>query len=386
MSRTDAELIPSDENFNHQIAETFAAVQQADRSWTEKVWASFCSKNGDLSVGFGIGKYINRNVMDAAAGVSRGREQWVVRASRQLFPAPDETTVGPIHYQVIEPFRKIRFWLEANEHQPISFDLLFDGSLLPPFLENHEFRRQFGGYRTDNDLVRYHQAGAASGWIELEGERHEVTPQDWFAVRDHSWGLRYGVGQPAPDIMPGIEADQLPMHFLWSPMRLTLPNGEPYGLHHFYLSLNIPGLDSTFYGALEHADGSKQLIQSLRPELQYDNKTRRLQGGKLHFTMADGSEKTVLVEVVGESGFYLGAALYFGLDGHHHGEWRGEFHCEGEYFDCSDLATLKRLHQLRDCIVRVTDTDTGAVGYSMYQTIINGQWVEMGMTAEDSFL
>ncbi len=386
MSRIDAELIAADEGFNHQIAETFASVQQADRSWTEKVWASVCSKNGDISIGFGIGKYINRNVMDAAAGISRGTQQWTVRSSRQLMPTPDTTSVGPIHYQVVESFKKIRFRLDANEHQPISFDVTFDGTLLPPFLENHEFRRQFGGYRTDNDLVRYHQAGTATGWIQVEDERYEVTPEDFFAVRDHSWGLRYGVGETPVDIMPGIDVTQLPMNFLWSPMRFQLPDGGQYGIHHFYMALNIPGLDSTFFGAIEHPDGSKELIKALTPDLQYDDKTRRLKGGKLQFTLADGSAKTVLVEVVGNTGFHLGAALYFGLDGKHHGQWRGPLHTEGEFYDCADQATLKRLHQIRDCIIKVTDLQTGAQGYAMYQTVITGQWDALGLTTANSFL
>lgn len=44
----------------------------------------------------------------------------------------------------------------------------------------------------------------------------------------------------------------------------------------------------------------------------------------------------------------------------------------------------KRVHQIRGCIVRVSDGD--AVGYANYQTIINGEWPEFGLMAEDSFI
>src|SRR5271155_6248216 len=79
-------LLGADEQLNHQITDTFARVGQSDRSWTEKVWAMAASRDGSLSVAFGLGKYINRNVMDGFAGVSRGTEQWTVRASRRLSP------------------------------------------------------------------------------------------------------------------------------------------------------------------------------------------------------------------------------------------------------------------------------------------------------------
>ena len=77
-------LIPADESFHHQITDTFATVAQSDRSWTEKVCAMACARDGSLQLAFGMGKYPNRNVMDAYAGVSRGVEQWTVRASREL--------------------------------------------------------------------------------------------------------------------------------------------------------------------------------------------------------------------------------------------------------------------------------------------------------------
>ena len=79
-------LVPSDELLVHQVAQTFARVGSSDRSWTEKVWAMAATADGSLSVAFGLGKYPNRNVMDAFGGVSRGTEQWTVRASRRLAP------------------------------------------------------------------------------------------------------------------------------------------------------------------------------------------------------------------------------------------------------------------------------------------------------------
>ena len=47
------------------------------------------ARDGSIQLGFGLGKYTNRNVMDAYAGMSRGVEQMTVRASRRLAPDPE---------------------------------------------------------------------------------------------------------------------------------------------------------------------------------------------------------------------------------------------------------------------------------------------------------
>lgn len=42
------------------------------------------------------------------------------------------------------------------------------------------------------DHLRFSQFGKASGWIAIEGRRVDFS--DWLACRDHSWGVRPGVG------------------------------------------------------------------------------------------------------------------------------------------------------------------------------------------------
>jgi len=115
-------LLAADEQLTHQIVDTFARVGERDRSWTEKVCAMAAAKDGSLQLSLGLGKYTNRGVMDAYAGISRGVEQWTVRASRELAPHPETTTVGPIRYEVLEPLREIRFGLDENDALPISFE------------------------------------------------------------------------------------------------------------------------------------------------------------------------------------------------------------------------------------------------------------------------
>jgi hypothetical protein len=82
-----------------------------------------------------------------------------------------------------------RLVLEPSNDFPAAFDLLWEG-----FLAVHEeapHRTERDG-RTVEDTRRYKQLGKVSGWMELHGLRHEAD--DWFGIRDHSWGVRSGVG------------------------------------------------------------------------------------------------------------------------------------------------------------------------------------------------
>lgn len=224
MNNPIGELLPEDEFFTHQITETFASVGSSDPAWTEKVCAMAMARDGSLQIGFGLGKYTNRNVMDGYAALSRGKEQLTVRASRALAPAPTATAIGPIHYEVIEPLRKIRFRLEPNDHQPITFDWVFE-SVLPPFSEQRT--RLNAGYRVSADLVRYHQTGVASGWIEQDGQRTEIDPSSWVSTRDHSWGVRYDVGTPPADLepRPGIPPG-MGFMMIWCPVLMQKEDGS----------------------------------------------------------------------------------------------------------------------------------------------------------------
>ena len=181
-------LTPADETFTHQITETFATVGSSDPSWTEKVCAMAAARDGSLQLGFGLGKYTNRNVMDGYAGISRGVEQITVRASRRLAPDPLTTTIGPVRYEVLEPLQKVRFALDANDTQPLAFDWVFEAAV-PPATEERTHQRAPLGYRISAELVRYHQIGLASGWVELDTavttslEAGSTTPFHLFGGR-----------------------------------------------------------------------------------------------------------------------------------------------------------------------------------------------------------
>jgi hypothetical protein len=325
--------------------------------------------------------------MDAYAGVSRGVEQLTVRASRRLAPEPERTVIGPIRYEVLDPMRRVRFALDANDVQPIAFDWVFEAAV-PPFLEDRTNSR--AGYRVSSDLVRYHQIGVGSGWVEVDGERTEFDSDSWVSTRDHSWGVRYDVGKPLTDTEPFdmLSFPGVSFSMIWSPILMEAADGSRFGMMMHYQIIRAPGhYRKTVMGGIEHADGRFEEWADLEAHLAFDPVNRRLRGGRVLGTTAEGSVRRLDVEVVSDTGFHLGAGLYFGFDGHHHGEWRGELHVEGERIpDCSDPDAARRLHQIRDTVVRVTDTETGAVGYGNCQPIVTGGDPDLGLDPSTTFV
>jgi len=373
-SGTIGPLLDADEFFNHQIVDTFATVSQSDYSWTEKVCGMAAARDGSLSIGFGFGKYPNRNVVDAYGGASRGVEQWTVRGSRALASDPNSIDVGPLKYAVIEPLKQVRVVLEPNATQPVAFDLVLEG-IVPCMLEEREDRRNLHGFRHTANQIRYHQTGSARGWVEVAGVRTEVTPETWIMTRDHSWGVRPDVGVRIPDLAPDPMDGLVPKALaIWNPLFFRKPDGSTYAFHQYYLSYSGPGFKhERVQGGYEYADGRRETLVGITPELRFDPKNKRLLGGEFRVQMADGSERRLTAEAISDTGFHLGAGLYHGFDGQHHGSWRGALHVEGEYFaDCSTPESVARLNQFRDCIIRVHDHSTGATGWGNCQTYLIG--------------
>ena len=381
-------LGPLDELLAHQIVDTFATVSQSDRSWTEKICAMAGAGDGSISLGFGLGKYPNRGVMDAYAGVSRGTEQWTVRASRELGADGDTATVGPMHYEVLEPMRRIRFALDRQRRAArlVRVDLRRRGARRareprgaprprrPPRRRRH---RALPPHRHRARLGRRRTASAPSS-PTTPGSRPAITrgaSATWSAFRP-------------TDIAPAPVPTSVATTVIWSPILMTRADGTHYGLHTYYQRHAFGDWQRIeLQGGFEHADGRREPYAALVPELDVDPVNRRLRGGVLHATMSDGTARDLTITALSATGFHLGAGLYFGFDGHWHGEWRGPQHVDGEHIaDCTTFDEARRLHQLRDCIVRVDDPVGGGVGVGNLQSLFAGPHPELGLDEQSSFM
>lgn len=377
-------LLAADEEFTHQVVETFATVGQSDPAWTEKVCGMAAAKDGTLQITFGFGKYTNRNVVDAYAGISRGLEQWVVRGSRALSSDPETVNVGPIVYEIIEPLKSVRISLAANDQQPIAFDIVFQ-SVAACVVEDREDRRDMHGFRKATDQIRYHQTGVVSGWLEVDGERHSIDEDSWISTRDKSWGIRPSVGIPASDGEPDYHR-QIPQALaIWNPILFQRDDGSRYAFHHYYLLFSGPGFtQQRVQGGIEDQQGKTDAVIDMTPSLQFDPASKRLQGGSFGFAMASGEQRVMTFSKLSETGFYMGAGHYHGGDGHYHGSWRGELHIDGDYvIDASKPEVIERYHQFRDCMIRVEDPVGGGIGYGNCQTHVHGAWPEFGLSGDE---
>lgn len=177
-----------DESLLHQTPRTFGEVGTSDHRFFDRCWFCAYDPSGEVGLITGMGAYANMNVMDGFAAVQHAGRQYNVRVSRALRPALDEPSCGPLRHEVIEPLHELRLVLERGDY-PIAFDLRWVG-----FLEAHEeapHHTQLDG-RSVEDYRRFDQIGRVEGWLEVDGRRYEA--RDWFGARDHSWGVRRGVG------------------------------------------------------------------------------------------------------------------------------------------------------------------------------------------------
>jgi len=169
----------------------------------------------------------------------------------------------------------------------------------------------------------------------------------------------------------------------WSPMVLRRPDGSRYEIHHYLQS--VDDTVTYFSGFENREDGSQVAINGIRDELRFDPHNRRLLGGSLDLDMGWGKTRRIDVEPVSDTGFHLGTGLYFDFKGHRHGMWLGPDHLDGERVNgCSEYHTAREVHQLRDCVVQVSEGD--ATGYGVFETIVVGDHARYGLERDLSFL
>jgi hypothetical protein len=339
-------------------------------------------KDGSLQASFGLGKYANRNVIDGFAGVQIGSTQRTVRASRVLAPRSDELAVGPLAYEVIEPYKAIRLTLAENAAQPLTFDLTFRATM-PAFFENRDPVIAAG--RLASDVIRFHQAGTVSGWIEIAGERHEVRPEEWFGFRDRSWGIREHVGQEPGDLVPGSLGASGGKrtggyHFNWLVSQIDRPDGSSYDLAYYFRDTGGDGPPEFFSGYINESDGTQIPILHLYPEIDYREQDRGAIRGRVTALLAgkgaSTSQRVFEIEAINpEMGFRLLPGMYGEWKGQKHGSFKGEDFLDGECIEdvnAPEKTAENYRWQIRDRPVRIREGENS--GYGDMESIILGDY------------
>lgn len=360
-------LTKYDELLCHQTVSTFDHPGESDRNWTERLWCNIHDTSGKLEVDTGFGYHPNRNVIDGFGGVTvDGKTQYYTMFSRELRPQIDEVKIGPLSWEVIEGLRRIRCVLGENEYG-VSFDVEFIGRM-PAHEEIPQFRRDKG--RVVEHICRWAQLGRARGWVKVEGQTYELSEDTFWAQRDHSWGIRGGVGAEEVGVQP-IEAFGRGWLLQWCTMQF-----DEWGLM-YQLRENQDEEVLYLSGAVGYpfgdARGELELVK-VEHDFQFHPGSRRWKSGKIICTAANGSKKEVTLRPL--TVFHLRAGGYLGYKGWNYGMWMGPFWKDGGKWDVSDPKLADELHAIDDVVCEYRCGNE--VGYGIIEFMIRGQYPRYG--------
>ncbi len=357
------------DEFNcHQIVDTLDHVLDSDRQFTEKYWMNLHDTTGKIVLATGFGYYPNRNVMDGYGCVNvENKVQYNMRLSRELRPRTDELVVGPLSWEVVEPLKRIHVKMDENEYG-ISYDLEFIGRM-PAHEEIPQVRRDKG--RIFMNTCRMVQLGAAKGWVKVDGKKYDVDEKSWRAQRDHSWGIRMGVGAPEQ----GVQSPDISFFFNLMINWLTA-QFEDWGVA-YYLIEKSDGTVAYLSGAVMHGFGKDKEevpIVKVDHDFQYHPNSGRMKSGRVILHTADG--KQVELSMNEKTCMYLRGGGYVGYEGFFHGIWMGPNWMKGEKWNIGDPKVADEMHGLDDTVCEYRCGNE--VGYGIIENLVLGSFPKYG--------
>jgi hypothetical protein len=194
----------------HQTPEPIAYAG-TDRNFYDRYFFNGYSRDGEHFFAVALGVYPHLNIMDASFCLIHEGTQHNVHASRVFNMERMDTHVGPISVKVIEPLQILQVRMDENEYR-IKGEVMFQARA--EVIEEPRFIHRIGP-RTVLDYTRLTQHGTYSGWLEVDGERIEISTDRFLGTRDRSWGIRpIGAGDPQPFAPPSM----LQFYWLWAPL------------------------------------------------------------------------------------------------------------------------------------------------------------------------
>lgn len=353
----------------HQTADPIAYAG-TDRNFYDRYYfngyAPGAEEDGFFAAALGV--YPHLNVIDASFCVLVGGRQVNLHASRGLNMERMDTQVGPIAVSVVEPLRVLRVAVDAPE-QGIRADLTFTGRAFP--LEEPRFTRR-NGPRVLMDVTRLTQNGSYGGWIEVDGERLDVT--GWLGTRDRSWGVR-PIG--APDAQPASPPIAPQFFWLWSPC--SMADGDLYAHTNDDAHGRFWNRRATFR-PLGGGIADEHHWDEAEYEIGWRPGSRHARSAALR--LRDDTGETRVDFAVGETFMMLG--LGYGHPEWGHGRSHGEaLFVEREDFRPADLDPLQPHHFHVQAIVGVTMTrpdGTVSRGKGVLEQLAIGPHVPSGFT------
>jgi hypothetical protein len=336
-------LTPFDDYPLHQTSQPIAHPG-TDANHYDRYFFNGYTADGSLYFGAALGVYPNRSVIDGAFSVVRGGEQVNVYASGLCPIDRTHTAVGPLRVEVVEPLRVLDVTVDAPAHglrAELRFRKRTEVVEEPHFL----WRR---GTQTIFDYTRLTQFGTWEGWIEVDGERVECSPNEVVGSRDRSWGVR-PVGQqpPGPPAMTQF-------YWLWAPV-----NFDDVCTH---FDVNEHGDGRRWHETgfvVPVGDGPPEEATAIDYRAEWLPGTRHVRTFEIDLTTRSGSLQTVRLEPFLH---FQMAGLGYTHPDWRHGHWKGELAVAGDRWSLpvADPLALQHLHIQALC--RATMGDRTGVG------------------------
>lgn len=351
----------------HQTSEPIAHTESGDPSAYDRYFFNGYSRDGEIFFAAAMGLYPNRHVIDASFSVIRNGEQINVHTSgRAPMDRAECTKVGPISIDVITPMKKHRITVEAPEHG-IRADLTYQASSLPyeepPFLVR-------AGNRKVMSYTRLTQLGTWSGWLEVDGVRIEVSPENVVGSRDRSWGIR-GIGER---VQMGAPLNLPPQfYWLWAPVWF-----EGFGTV-FDVNEYSDGQRWHESGAMLIGADTIKHAHAVSYDYAWENNTRRAEKFSLSYQFAHDSAELVFTPIVH---FQMNGLGYLHPEWAH-GNWKGELETGGDRFSVpvEDPLLLHNLHtQTLSTVVCTLSDGTVHRGIGVLETLVLGAHAPSGFT------
>ena len=318
-------ITPLDDSPWHQIATTFDHVGTSDPRFFDRLWFAASDPGGRGTLQFTLGVYQNMNVVDGGFVVIDGTRQHNVRASRELRPRY-ETACAPLRLEVVEPLRHHRLLVAPGDHG-IEAALEWRAELGPEEEPQH-FARRDG--RVLEDYCRMDQIGTCSGWFDVGDGR--TTVDDWWACRDHSWGVRerVGIAEPVTSATPPTPAGSLFAFLFYST--------DAYG-GHVQVARRAGGAPAVSARMTPRRPGAEARVGhhvGIAADFVDEGQPRRIRSGS--FTVDD--EVRIDVRAIGPAVAMPGLGYGGYNDGLGLGVWRGTAHVESDVWDVSHPAEV----------------------------------------------
>ena len=357
-------LTALDDTLWHQLPTTFDHVWTSDPRFFDRYWFAIYSGDGRVAIQITMGAYRNMNVLDAGAVMVVDGKQYNLRVSRSLNGSV-ETVCGPVRITPVEALKSFDIMIEPNDgalHGHIQWECV------EPAHEEHPHYTRLQS-RTVEDYRRFDQIGMASGFLQVEGKRIEID--NWWSCRDHSWGVRRGMGVPEPVTGPKVPLSEKGhvMAFLF--FSTSTISGS--------LLFSGRGDDVPYTTGVvtERATETAHHVTDIDLDVELHEGTRRFRRAGVVATFESGKKLSLDVVAHGASVAMQGLGYSGGYnDGRGLGAWRGENHLESDVWDVSHPAKVilpdgtEKVHWHRIQPVSITadldgETSTGTASMTL---------------------